>query len=276
MNVKTLMRTVPGAVEPSQPLAAAAARLASVPGAALVVVEHGRLMGVLADADVRAAGCSSVPELARHEWPALLARLTVADAMRRDPTVVDPDATAGEVAHMLAARGDRTAVVVDGRDVVGVVGALDLVRALVERLEAETPAGLARVVVGVDVPANPSGGRGLRPPLDTALSIARRHAAALTIVHVMPWGPARIAGDLLPDVDAEVHRARLDDARQALGRMVPRESARSVRIEIRTGDVASGLVFAAVDLAADLIVMGGRSGLVRAVARRAPCPVLAA
>jgi len=70
--------------------------------------------------------------------------------------------------------------------------------------------------------------------------------------------------------------ARLDDARQALGRMVPRESARSVRIEIRTGDVASGLVGAAVDLAADLIVMGGRSRLVRAVARRAPCPVLAA
>src|SRR5207247_7205215 len=140
-------------------LAAATVRLASDPGGCLVVVDGGRLAGVLTPADARAAGPSTVPCLAVHEMPALTSRLTVADAMRRDPVIVPPDATSANVAHALRTRGHRTAVVADGVEVMGVVTTTDLLGSLVERLEQETPARLSRLLVAVRLAASPD-----RPP----------------------------------------------------------------------------------------------------------------
>lgn len=278
MRVKTLMRNVVGSTEPTERLATAAARLGSHAEAALVAVERGRVVGVLTEVDVRVAGASTVPALARYEWPFLVARLSVADAMQRDPVVVGPDATVGDVARALGARVRRTAVVMDGPDLVGIVTARDLVGALVERLEVVSPPGFTRIVVALGVPTSAYGRRGLRTPLDTALSIARRHDATLTIVHVMPWLSARIAEGLPAGVEADFHRARLCAAREALWQLVPLEAMRSVRLDFRTGDVASGIVGAATDIGAELIVIGGRprSSLVHATTHRAPCPVLVA
>jgi nucleotide-binding universal stress UspA family protein len=161
--------------------------------------------------------------------------------------------------------------------VVGFVDARDLVGALVERLEAVSPSGLTRIVVALGVPTAAYSHRGLRAPLDTALAVARRHDASLTIVHVMPWLSGPIAA-IHAGIEADFARARLCAAREALWRLVPLEATRSVRLELRTGDVASGIVGAATEVGAELIVMGGRrrSSLVRATARRAACPVLAA
>src|SRR5437773_11650323 len=95
-------------------LAAASMRLASDSGGCLVVTDGGLLAGLQTPADARAAGPSTVPSLAVHEWPAFTSRLTVADAMRRESVVVPPDATPGDAAHALRTRGHRAAVVVDG------------------------------------------------------------------------------------------------------------------------------------------------------------------
>src|SRR5206468_12514615 len=105
MRIKTLMRCSSGIVEARESLAAAAMRLASDPGGCLVVMDGGRLAGVLTPADTRAAGPSTVPCLAVHELPAFTSGLTVADAMRRDPVTLPPDATSAGVAHPVTTPG---------------------------------------------------------------------------------------------------------------------------------------------------------------------------
>src|SRR5213593_1766610 len=247
MRIKMLMRCTSGTVEARESLAAASMRLASDSGGCLVVTDGGRLAGVLTPADARAAGPSTVPSLAVHEWPAFTSRLTVADAMRRDPVVVPPDATPGDAAHAMRTRGHRAAVVVDGSEVVGVVTTTS------RRCHSRTP-------------------------LDLALGIARRHRATLTLLHVMRGLSLRVAEGLPAGVDADVQRWRLAEVRAALIRRVPPEDRSMVRVDVRAGDVVEGVLNGAATAGAELIVMGGRPGasLVRETMRRAPCPVLAA
>ena len=278
MRIKMLMRCTSGTVEARESLAAASMRLASDSGGCLVVTDGGRLAGVLTPADARAAGPSTVPSLAVHEWPAFTSRLTVADAMRRDPVVVPPDATPGDAARALRTRGHRAAIVVDGSEVVGVVTATDLLGALVQRLERETPPRLSRLLVAVSLAASTSRRCRSRTPLDLALGIARRHRATLTLLHVMRGLSLRVAEGLPAGVDADVQRWRLAEVRAALIRRVPPEDRSVVRVDVRAGDVVEGVLNGAATTGAELIVMGGRPGasLVRETMRRAPCPVLAA
>jgi len=270
MRIKMLMRCTSGTVEARESLAAASMRLASDSGGCLVVTDGGRLAGVLTPADARAAGPSTVPSLAVHEWPAFTSRLTVADAMRRDPVVVPPDATPGDAAHAMRTRGHRAAVVVDGSEVVGVVTTTDLLGTLVQRLERATPPRL--------LAASTSRRCRSRTALDLALGIARRHRATLTLLHVMRGLSLRVAEGLPSGVDADVQRWRLAEVRAALIRRVPPEDRSVVRVEVRAGDVVEGVLNGAATTGAELIVMGGRPGasLVRETMRRAPCPVLAA
>src|SRR5436309_15303087 len=99
MRIKTLMRCSSGIVEARESLAAAAMRLASDPGGCLVVMDGGRLAGVLTPADARAARPSTVPCLAVHELPAFTSGLRLADAMRRAPGIVPRDAPSPRPAH---------------------------------------------------------------------------------------------------------------------------------------------------------------------------------
>src|SRR5437773_10834635 len=114
MRIKMLMGCTSGTVEAGESLAAASMRLASDSGGCLVVTDGGRLAGVLTPADARAAGPSTVPSLAVHEWPAVTSRLTVALAMRRDPLAVPPDATPWAPARPSRTRGPRPAAAVAG------------------------------------------------------------------------------------------------------------------------------------------------------------------
>src|SRR5437899_2208513 len=229
-------------------------------------------------AQARAAGPSTVPSLAVHELPALTSRLTVADAMRRDPVVVPSDATPADAARALRTRGHRAAIVVEGSEVVGVVTATDLLGALVQRLERETPPRLSRLLVAVSLAASTSRRCRSRTALDLALGIARRHRATLTLLHVMRGLSLRVAEGLPAGVDADVQRWRLAEVRAALIRRVLPEDRSMVRVDVRAGDVVEGVLNGAATTGAELIVMGGRPGasLVRETMRRAPCPVLAA
>jgi CBS domain-containing protein/nucleotide-binding universal stress UspA family protein len=275
MQIKSLMRDAGAVVAPTERLAVAASRLASDPERCLVVVERGRVAGVLTEADVRAAGASTLATLAAHEWPFLLDRLTVADAMRGEPIVAAPGSDAASVARALRARDQRAAVVTDGGEVVGVVSVADLLGALVERLE-RTPAGLTRLIVGNATLAARDEGRP-HAALDVALDIARRHGAALTLVHVIPWLSRRVAEGLPAGVEADLHRWRLTRALAALWRLVP-DDVPGVCVEVKAGAVAAALVESAAATDAELIVLGWHPGsaVVRETMRRAPCPVLAA
>ena len=278
MRVKMVMTCSSGTIDARESLTAASMRLASDSSGCLVVTDGGRLVGVLTHADVRVAGPSTVPSLAVHELPAAASRLTVADAMRRDPVVVPPDATPADATRALRARGHRAAIVVDGPEVLGVVTTTDLLGALVQRLERETPPRLSRLLVAVSLAASPSRRCGSRTALDLAIDITRRHRATLTLLHVMRGLSARVAAGLPAGVGADVQRWRLAEVRAALVRCVPPEDRSMVTFDVRAGDVVEGVLDCAATTGAELIVMGGRPGasLVRETMRRAPCPVLAA
>jgi CBS domain-containing protein len=271
MRIKTLMRDPAAVVAPHHSLADAVGWLAAAPGRPIVAVEGRRVVGILTETDARAAGPSSVPALAAHDWPWLVARLTVADAMRPAPVVAAPESDVAGVARALRVRGHRAAVVADGGDVVGAVTSEDLLGALVEALERAAPPRLARLVAGVALAAS------RHAALDLAAGIARCHRAELTLVHAIPSLSRRVAEGLPWGVRADLHRWRLAQARTALAALVPCHLD-GVRTEIKAGDVVSALVETADATGAELIVIGGRadSALVRATIRRAPCPVLAA
>jgi nucleotide-binding universal stress UspA family protein len=117
-----------------------------------------------------------------------------------------------------------------------------------------------------------------------ALDFAEKFGARVTIVHAyeypvlsFPEGPA-LTGDLVRQIQAA--------AEAALVGVVSRARRPGVEIEsvLRQGTVWSEILAAAVEVKADLIVIGthGRRGLSRAllgsvaekVVRMAPCPVL--
>jgi nucleotide-binding universal stress UspA family protein len=121
--------------------------------------------------------------------------------------------------------------------------------------------------------------------LDYALKLAKQLDARVCIVHayLMPvagWeGAWAFPGDVITQLEAD-SRAKLDATLKKA-----RETLPSTTATFYDGDPRDGVLKAALDLKADLIVMGthGRRGLSRAimgsvtefVLRHASCPVLA-
>lgn len=273
MQVKTWMRAVAGAVDIRETLAGAAMQLLRNPGACLIVRDGVGVVGVLTESEVRSAGPSIVPALAVYELPMASPSLTVGDALRGAPVRVGPYAAAADVARQLRARGAHAALVVDGDDIMGVVTTADLLSVLIERVERDRPSGLTRVLVGVKLPQSPGRSRASSGALGVAADIAHDHGATLTVLHVMRGLSFRVAEGLPAGVEADLHRWRLSDARAVLASMIPS----GARLMLKSGDVVRGLLEAATNTGADLIVVGGRPGssTVRGTMRQAPCPVLA-
>ncbi len=118
-----------------------------------------------------------------------------------------------------------------------------------------------------------------------AASLARAYGAELVLLHVLPQlhYPLRGLGmaTAFPHLQEELH-TRANERLQAA--VVAAGDAGTVRTELRDGDAYEGILGAAHDLGADLIVMGthGHTGLKHAllgstaerVVRLAECPVL--
>src|SRR5258707_14622566 len=111
MQIKTLLTRPAITIEPATPLRDARALMRRRGIRHLPVVDHHRLMGMLAERDIDRADVSSIPEIARHDWAAAVAGLVVADEMARDPLALHPETPVAEAAR--PAR-DRPAVRVAG------------------------------------------------------------------------------------------------------------------------------------------------------------------
>jgi nucleotide-binding universal stress UspA family protein len=120
--------------------------------------------------------------------------------------------------------------------------------------------------------------------LDYAVALAAKLDAKLHALHVVPW-PL-----LGAEVPIAVTEASMDDIlkgkQQAFDDLIAAHTAKLSlgSAMLKTGDARTAILAAAVELRADLIVMGthGRRGVSRlvlgsvaeSVARTAPCPVL--
>ena len=138
MRVKDLMSGPPITVGPSTLLLDARRLMQEQRIRHLLVVDDARLVGILTDRDIRLNLPSPATTLSVWELNYLLARMTVADVMKKSVIVVEPMRDAGEAASIILGEKIGALPVVDEGQLVGIVTESDFVRAFADLLAAET------------------------------------------------------------------------------------------------------------------------------------------
>jgi CBS domain-containing protein len=108
-------------VAPDERIADAARRMVGRGVGAVLVMDGGRLAGILTERDVLEAVAEGTVEEAR-----------VAQRMTRHPETVDADETTEHAAALMIHGGFRHLPVLDGGNVVGIVSIRDLMRVVLE------------------------------------------------------------------------------------------------------------------------------------------------
>jgi len=108
-------------VEAGMPVVEVAQRMADRNVGAVLVLEAGRLAGIMTERDLMRAVARGLPDDA-----------VVSECMTRDPDTIAPDDTIEHAAVLMIHGGYRHLPVVDGDDVVGVLSIRDLLQVVVE------------------------------------------------------------------------------------------------------------------------------------------------
>jgi acetoin utilization protein AcuB len=132
MLVRDLMTPDPIMAAPETPVFEARQEMLSRRIRHLLVTEHGRLVGMVTDRDIRLNLPSQATSLSVWEVNYLLARLTVATVMTKTVITVGPDRDAAEAARLMLDHRIGGLPVVDGERVVGILTETDIVRAFAE------------------------------------------------------------------------------------------------------------------------------------------------
>jgi acetoin utilization protein AcuB len=132
MRVSELISGPPITIPPDTPVLEARRIMQTKTIRHLLVVEDGRLVGIVTDRDIRLNMPSPATTLSVWEVNYLLARLTVREVMTTSVIVVEPDRHAHEAASLLLAEKIGALPVVDGDRLVGIVTETDFLRAFVE------------------------------------------------------------------------------------------------------------------------------------------------
>ena len=133
MRVRDLISGPPITIAPDTPVLEARRVMQTRSIRHLLVVEYGRLVGIVTDRDIRLNMPSPATTLSVWEVNYLLARLTVREVMTTSVIVVEPDRGAQDAAALLVTEKIGALPVVDGDKLVGIVTETDFLRAFVER-----------------------------------------------------------------------------------------------------------------------------------------------
>lgn len=109
------------AVEPGLALSEVAQRMVSRDVGAVLVIEAGRLVGILTERDVLRAVAGGIG-----------GDTVVSDWMTRDPDTMEPDEPIRQAAVLMIHGGFRHLPIVEGDDVVGMISIRDLMRVVLE------------------------------------------------------------------------------------------------------------------------------------------------
>jgi CBS domain-containing protein len=108
-------------VEPGLRLKAVAERMVAKDVGAVLVIESGRLVGILTERDILRAVAGGISD-----------ETLVSDWMTRDPETMTPDETTRQAAILMIHGGFRHMPIVDGDEVVGMLSIRDLMRLVLE------------------------------------------------------------------------------------------------------------------------------------------------
>jgi acetoin utilization protein AcuB len=123
------MTPSPHTIGRAQPLERAAAKMREHRVRHLPVLDGGELLGILSERDVA---------FVRALRDVDVAHLLVEDAMSIEPFAVEPDTALADVAREMRRHRYGSAVVRDGRDIVGIITTIDVLAALIGVLDGET------------------------------------------------------------------------------------------------------------------------------------------
>jgi acetoin utilization protein AcuB len=134
MLVREIMTRDPVTASPKDTLRTAIQKMASVGCRRLPVVAEGRLVGIVADLDIREALNS--PIILRERWQdeELMDHAIVEACMTPNPLTVTPDTPVIEAARLMRDRKIGGLPVMDGHELAGIVTETDLLDALIKLL----------------------------------------------------------------------------------------------------------------------------------------------
>jgi len=266
VKVKTVMKSPPAIVSPAMPLADTASLLAVDPARCALVVDDGRLAGIVTEADVRRVGSSSIRRLADQELRGDAAGVRVVDAMRPVESVVTPDTDLPAAARMMRERRTCALAVVEEDEPVGVLTSSILLPVVIGELDAGGRRGVERVIAVVEDESD-------LPLIDAAVRLA---PGGVEAVHVLP---ALLRSGLMTLIPAwacsEVASVRRRDPEAWLSRLLARVPGAPPWGRVLHGDPTEAIARLARDSSADLIVVRRLDRRVAPLMRIAPCPVLA-
>jgi acetoin utilization protein AcuB len=136
MRVSELMTRDLVTIDPRTPVIDARALMNTHRIRHLLVVENGRLVGIVTDRDIRLNVPSPATSLSVWEINYLLTRLTVEEVMTRAVITVPPSRDAREAARIMLDHKIGALPVLDGTRLVGIVTESDLVRAFADSATA--------------------------------------------------------------------------------------------------------------------------------------------
>ena len=108
-------------VEPGLGLKAVAERMVAKDVGAVLVIDSGRLVGILTERDIMRAVAGGMTD-----------ETLVSDWMTRDPETMAPDETTRQAAVLMIHGGFRHMPIMDGDEVVGMLSIRDLMRIVLE------------------------------------------------------------------------------------------------------------------------------------------------
>jgi CBS domain-containing protein len=133
-SVRDWMTSDPITVPPSTSVWAARAQMERDEIRRLLVVEGGRLLGVVTWGDVAEAWPSRFTGFESVEVRELMTRVFVEEIMATDPITIEPEATVAEAANLMFEQRIGALPVVERNHVVGILTSSDILQGLVRIL----------------------------------------------------------------------------------------------------------------------------------------------
>ncbi|HXG18395.1 MAG TPA: CBS domain-containing protein [Methylomirabilota bacterium] len=136
LRVKEVMVDSPVTVNPGDSLQHALTLLEKYNIHELPVVEHGRLIGIVTDGDLKFFTPAYPLLRDQEELRQALRELTVAEAMTVEPVSIDPEATLLDAVKLMYESSIGALLVAEGERLLGILSVSDILRIVIEQHEA--------------------------------------------------------------------------------------------------------------------------------------------